>query len=280
MSNVIIIPPPRGMKPEDRAALASAVDLLEHTSLAARITNLVGRQINLAGLMIPERAKTVAARATTLALRAALRVAMRGVAKRRGPSALGRHKAMAMASGAAGGALGLAALPVELPVSTVVMLRAIADIARENGEDMQAPETGLACLEVFALGGRTTGDDHLQSSYFAARALLARTVTEAARYILERGAVDEAAPILVRLVSQIAGRFGLVVSQKIAAQAIPMIGALGGAALNYAFIDHFQAMARGHFTVRRLERLYGADPVREEYERLLAKDTTPKSAKA
>ena len=43
---------------------------------------------------------------------------------------------------------------------------------------------------------------------------------------------------------------------------------LGGAAVNYAFIEHFQEVARGHFTVRRLERSYGKTVVRTEYERL------------
>jgi EcsC family protein len=63
-------------------------------------------------------------------------------------------------------------------------------------------------------------------------------------------------------------------------QTIPVIGALGGAAINYAFIDHFQSIARGHFTVRRLERKYGKDIVFDAYERLrqdLGKDKTAPS---
>jgi hypothetical protein len=55
----------------------------------------------------------------------------------------------------------------------------------------------------------------------------------------------------------------VVVTQKLAAQAVPVIGALGGAAVNYAFIDHFQEVARAHFVVRKLERRYGKDIVRE-----------------
>ena len=43
-----------------------------------------------------------------------------------------------MASGAAGGAFGLATLPLELPVSTVIMLRSIADIAISEGEDLSS----------------------------------------------------------------------------------------------------------------------------------------------
>jgi hypothetical protein len=70
----------------------------------------------------------------------------------------------------------------------------------------------------------------------------------------------------VIFVTQVAARFGLVVSQKVAAQALPVVGALGGAAVNYAFIEHFQDVASGHFTVRRLERLYGKEKVRSEYD--------------
>jgi hypothetical protein len=78
----------------------------------------------------------------------------------------------------------------------------------------------------------------------------------------------EGAPVLVRLIARIASRFGVVVTQKQAAQAVPFIGAVGGAAVNYAFIDHFQEMARAHFVVRRLERRYGKDTVRAAFARL------------
>jgi hypothetical protein len=59
-----------------------------------------------------------------------------------------------------------------------------------------------------------------------------------------------------------------VVSEKVAAEAVPIVGAAGGAVINLLFIDHFQNMARGHFIVRRLERAYGAELVRAEYDRL------------
>jgi len=37
--------------------------------------------------------------------------------------------------------------------------------------------------------------------------------------------------------------------------------------VNTVFIGHYQDMARGHFIVRRLEKIYGADPVRAAYDR-------------
>ncbi len=149
------------------------------------------------------------------------------------------------------------------------MLRSIAEIARSEGENLSDPEAALSCVQVFALGGRT-GTGELEGGYFAVRGMLAKSVTEAARYIAERGIVEEGAPVLVRFLGQVASRFGVVVTQKLGAQAIPVIGALGGAAVNYAFIEHFQDVARGHFIVRRLERSYGKDLVRAEYERLRA----------
>jgi predicted transcriptional regulator len=60
----------------------------------------------------------------------------------------------------------------------------------------------------------------------------------------------------------------VVVTQKAAAQAVAVVGAVAGAAVNLAFIEHFQNVARGHFTIRRLERVYGIDTVRSEYDRI------------
>ncbi len=176
------------------------------------------------------------------------------------------HKALAAVTGAVGGAFGLATLAVELPVSTTLMLRSIAEIAREEGEDVETPEGALACVQVFALGGRP-GQNLSESGYFAVRAALAKTMAEAARYAGSKTLLDQGAPALMRFTAQIAARFGLVVSQKVAAQAVPVLGAVGGATVNTAFMNHFQTMARGHFTVRRLERAYGREPVREAYER-------------
>jgi hypothetical protein len=255
------------MAEEDLNALRAAAATLEHPGLAARLGNIAGKPIELAARALPEAASKAVAAATTQALHAALAVALRTMEKEpKAPSRL-LHKALAAASGAVGGGFGLAALPVELPISTIIMLRSIGDIARSEGEDLADPESALACLQVFALGTRDGEANAAESGYFAARGLLAKSVAEAARFIAERGVLAEGAPVLVRFIAQIASRFGVVVTQKLAAQALPVIGALGGAAMNYAFIDHFQEVARAHFVVRRLERRYGKDAVRAAYER-------------
>ncbi len=250
----------------DREALTRAVKSLEHPSLAARLTNLVGKPVELIGYALPSVASKAIASATSKGLEVALKVALRTLPRSQRTGSELFHRALATASGAAGGTFGLAALPVELPVSTVIMLRSIADIAQNEGEDLSDPESVLSCVEVFALGGRAGSADASESGYFAVRGMLAKTVTEAARFVAERGVIKEGAPILLKFVTQVAARFGLVVTQKVAAQALPVVGALGGAAVNYAFIEHFQEVARGHFTVRRLERLYGEDKIRTLYD--------------
>lgn len=256
------------LETEDEQALVEAVRLLEYTSLAARLSHVLGKQLTSATSLLPEKIRSMASKAASMALRSAMKMALRSLDQKPGASNTIYHKTMAVASGAAGGALGIAALPVELPVSTTIILRAIADIARSEGEDLKDPATAIACMEVFALGGKSQVDDEIDSSYFAARAFLAKSVTDATKFIASQGAASESAPVIVKLISQIAARFGVVVSQKVAAQAVPVLGAIAGASVNYAFVDHFQGLARGHFTVRRLERKYGADHIHLEYGRL------------
>ena len=252
----------------DLAALAVAVRRLENPSLAGRLAALAGKPVGLVQRALPTAASTAVAKVAKQALERSLVVALFSLRNRRLTGGRKPHSGLACTSGAIGGAFGLAALAVELPVSTTIMLRAIAAIAREEGEDLADSRTGLACLEVFALGGPPADEKGVEADYFAVRAMLARGLVEIADFALDKGTIREGAPFLVRFLAQIAPRFGVVVSQKIAAQAVAFLGALGGAAVNLAFIEHFQDVARGHFTVRRLERVYGAAKVRAEYDRL------------
>jgi hypothetical protein len=253
---------------DDRKALAAAVRRLEQPSLAGRLAVLTGRPVRYVQRALPAAASTAVARTAKRALERALEIALFSLRDTRLRGGRKLHSGLACTSGAIGGAFGLAALTVELPVSTTIMLRAIAAIAQQEGEDLADPRAGLACLEVFALGGPSTDDTGAETDYFTVRAMLARGLVEVADFAIDKGAIRKGAPLLVRFVIRIASRFGIVVSQKIAAQAVTVVGALGGAAINLAFAEHFQDVARGHFTVRRLERIYGADIVRREYDRL------------
>jgi hypothetical protein len=257
------------LRPEDLDALRQAKARLEHPGLAIKLTNALASPLEKGLAKLPSRWAKIVHAATRKAIEKALRFAVATV-RGRPPHRHSRriHKAAVMASGAAGGAFGLAALPIELPISTIIMLRSISEIARSEGEDLNSPETMMNCLQVFALGGRSDRDDAAESGYYAVRAALSKAVSDAVKYVSERGMTVKGAPILTRLITAIASRFGIVVSEEIAAMAIPAVGAVGGALVNTVFMDHFQSVAQGHFTVRRLERTYGADLVREEYRRL------------
>ncbi len=256
------------MTPEHIEQLRRAKQLLENPGLTAKITNAIGKPLAKGMGLLPAKWSELINDATKKSLQTALDAALMTL-DQSGQKASSDiwHKIAATATGAGGGAFGLPALLIELPVSTTIMLRSIADIARSEGEDIRLAESKIACVEVFALGGRTSRDDAAESGYLAVRAALAKAVSEAAEFIAERGLAKEGAPAIVRLISQIAARFGTNVSEKAAAQAVPAVGAVGGALINLAFINHFQDMARGHFTVRRLERIYGTEVVQSEYRK-------------
>ena len=212
----------------DREALAAAVRRLENPSLAGRLAAVAGKPVGLVQRALPATASAAVARLAKQALERALEVALFSLRNRSLGGGRILHSGLACTSGAIGGAFGLAALAVELPVSTTIMLRAIAAIAQEEGEDLTDPRTGLACLEVFALDGPTADETGMEADYFAVRAILARGLVEIAELGIDKGAVREGAPVFARFLTQIAARFGIVVSQKMAAQAVARVGAVGG----------------------------------------------------
>jgi hypothetical protein len=259
----------KAMSPKDSAALARAFELLEHPGFFIRVVDIVGMPVEYGLKKLPQKAQKVINTATVGSLKAGLKVAVTTLdPKHHGSSSNWFHGTLVAATGAAGGFFGLMGLPIELPISTGVMLRSIADIARSEGEDLNEVQARLACLEVFALGGSSPHDDAAETSYYLVRTALARALSEAAEFIVEKGIVEEGAPAIVRLLASIASRFEIQVSEKVTLEMIPIIGAAGGAIINLCFINHFQDMARGHFTVRRLERKYGDKLVKLKYNRL------------
>lgn len=246
--------------------LKKAKALLENPGVAVKITNLIGIPIERGFDFLPENWHKKIGEVTRTALSKAIHAAVFTMKDVPGEEASnGLHKIAVAITGGLGGFFGIAALALELPISTTLMLRSIADIARNEGETISAIESKIACIEVFALGGLSKSDDAFESGYFAIRAALAGSVQKAAASMTGKGLAEEGAPALVRLIIQIANRFSIQVSEKAAAQAIPAIGAAGGALINALFIDHFQDMARGHFIVRRLERKYGKEIIKAKY---------------
>lgn len=260
------------LSPRDLAELARAKETLETPSLAMRLADRLGAPVDALVRRLPDQARQLLSRGTQAALEASLDVALRTLApgsEGGGPAADWLHRTAVVVTGALGGAAGLAGLVVELPLSTTLMLRSIADHARAQGEDLSLVAGRLECLAVFAYGSRSPSDDGAESAYFALRAALGRAVAQATEYVAARQAAgataQRTAPALVQLLGRIAQRFGVAVADKAAAQLVPVIGAAGGAAVNALFIDHYQATARAHFAVRRLVRVYGEEEVRRAY---------------
>lgn len=239
------------------------VALGDRSGIAARAANVLGAAAGMAGRAAlgvfggwglraaaalpgtPELLRAVAERALLAAYDAAiLRLPPPG-APRTGPAAALGGVA---ASGAAGGALGLAGFAPDAAVFTLALMRRIARVAAEEGEDLSTDEARRACLQVFAL---RSGQDALAGGQADAGGDAGYFQT---RLLLQGGTV-------ARLVVEVAGRYGLQLGQKLAAGAVPVAGAVAGAAVNAAFMAQYDSLARAHFTVRRLERTYGAQAV-------------------
>jgi hypothetical protein len=259
---------PLVLPPADHAALKRAVKTLETPNLAARIADIAGVPVNRVLAFLPKAVNRQLSGMVRSAVMKGLDVAVDTLDEKQPASpATGFSSLLAGLAGGVSGMFGLGALAIELPLTTTFMLRAIAEIARHEGEDLSRLEARLACLEVFAYGSKRT-DETIDVGYFAARTLISKYTNEVAAYIMERGAVDASVPVVSNLVSEIVSRFGLVVSDKVAAGAVPIIGAAFGATINVIFMDHFQSIAKGHFALRRLERTYGRAGIRQHYSSL------------
>jgi hypothetical protein len=271
--------PCSGFSDSDFEKLRTSVDLLDNRSFATKLTSALGgvieRGVELLPSPVHDGLTKIVAGSLSTALSGALLTMDRD---KEGDSWDWFHKAIVTATGAAGGAAGLAGAAVELPISTAIMLRSIADIARSHGEDLRSNEVRLSCLQVFALGSPSPADDGAETGYWFVRAALSEAVKDAMRYASSQGAASASAPWFVVAIHKVAERFGFAVSQKLAAQAVPVLGGIMGAVVNYAFIDHFQDTGRGHFTVRSLERQYGHESVRTCFERIRA-DKESKSSR-
>ncbi len=254
---------------EDRKELQAAKNLLENPGVAAKLTNFIGTPIEKGLGLLPGNWSKNIGGLTQAALLKASEAAIFTLKNIPGEASSNIwHKLGVALSGGVGGFFGIASIAAELPISTSIMLRSIADVARGQGESITSTETKLACLEVFALGGNSKSVDGTESGYYAVRATLAKSIADASEFLAKKTMAKEGSPVLVRFVAKVAERFGIQVTQKAAAQAVPAIGAAGGAIINTVFIDHFQDMARGHFIVRKLERKHGKELVGRLYAEL------------
>ncbi|RMF19343.1 MAG: hypothetical protein D6761_00640 [Candidatus Dadabacteria bacterium] len=123
-------------------------------------------------------------------------------------------------------------------------------------------------MSIFAWGGPAPDDDATETSWIATRQLLAGSIHRATRHLVEHGLAARGAPALARFVSIVATRFSATAAEKLALQMVPVIGAVTGASINTIFVRYYQQTADAHFSIRRLERIYGEAAVQDELRRL------------
>lgn len=275
--------------PKDLAALKAAVALLESDSLTMQIAGVVGKPIEWAIDKLPKGASDKIQKAVHAALSKSVDAALLTMSDMEAEEASNKtHVGLAAISGAVGGFFGLPGTLLELPVSTTIMMRSVADIARSEGFNVSDPLTKAECIQVFAMGGPSEDDDAAESAYYGMRNAMVAVANEVGKGLAEVAAREAAAAaaaataslgfngtaniapkevgsLLVRLIEAVAGRFGVQVTEKMAAQSVPVVGAVSGATINSLFINHFQDMAKGHFTVLRLEQKYGEKLVQAQY---------------
>lgn len=154
--------------------------------------------------------------------------------------------AAALVTGAAGGAGGLMTSVAELPVTVTLFFNTIRAVAREAGFDPDTDAVRAECLNVFGAGSPLAEDDGVNTSFLTARLTLTGVAVQS-------------------LITAIAPRLAVVLGQKLAAQAVPVIGAVSGAALNAAFLSYYRDVARVRFALLRLAEAHGAKIVQDEF---------------
>ncbi|SAI39028.1 EcsC protein family [Bordetella ansorpii] len=260
----------------DYRDLERAVSLLVSPTLTARITSMVGKPLERLLEYVPAGLEKNLNRLVEGALSKAADAALWSLDNKPRAASPWLNKAYAAASGGVGGFFGFTGLAVELPVSTTILMRAVADVARSEGFDLSELDTKRACIEVFALGGETEQDDQAETTYYAMRLFTTESVGFIAKELAAMASKEatgkmtssQAGAWLALVIKKVASRFGIAITEKAAAQAVPLIGAAGGAAINVMFTGFYQDMARGHFIVKRLEKQYGFEVVKQEFENI------------
>ena len=208
-------------------------------NLGIQVLNMVGEQAETLLDRLPAGTRQRLGEATERALHGAMQAAhrSRGVLTET-PGWWSR--ALSTAMGGMGGMGGLPTALAELPVTTTVLLRAIQDVAVDHGFDPAEPGVQYDCVQVFAAAGPLDHDDGSDLAFLTTRV----AVTGAA---------------VQGLIARVAPRLAAVLSQKLAAQTVPVLGAAAGAATNYIYTSYYQQMAHIHFGLRRLAIDAGRD---------------------
>jgi hypothetical protein len=228
MDDVVLVEPVRLDAEIERLAKRYAAA----GGLGIDVLNALGLQADSLTQRLPDPVQARLREVTTDALTQALNLAhkSRGVVP---DQADWLNKAMSIALGASGGLGGLPTALAEIPVTTMLLLRVIEGVAAENGFDPGEENVRFDCLQVFCSAGPLAEDDGSDFAFLSARMALSGTAVQA-------------------IIARVAPRLAAVMGQKLAAQAVPVLGAAAGGAVNYAYTRYYTEMAHVHFTLRRL----------------------------
>ena len=272
---------------QDLQAIMKAKTGMENLSWSIKGVNKLGNTLESGSRFVPKKVLTLIQKSTEKILNGILKANLVTISKSKEfkkPSNK-TYKVIVTGSGAAGGffgsttGIGTAIFVAEMTLTTKFLMRTILDIARSQGEDIYSLEGQLQCLEVFALGGQSSDDDGVETSYYVTRAALSSTLKNVTasgiKSAIKAGANSVSvmgSNAVTKFIAKIAARLSVLVTEKFVAQAVPFVGAAGGGTINLIFINHFQKMATAHFTLRRLERKYGEQLVKTTYESIKLKN--------
>lgn len=143
------------------------------------------------------------------------------------------NTAVTTAMGAAGGLGGVSTALMELPATTTMLLRSIQGAAASEGFNPAERGVQFDCVQVLSAAGPLSFDDGADLGFFSVRLTLT-------------------GPAMQRLIATVVPKLSVVLGQKLAAQSVPLLGALAGGSANYVYTRYYQQVARVHFGLRRL----------------------------
>jgi len=268
--------------------IEEAAGFLEKPSALVNATDWLGKPLDKLQNYLPQNLEQMVKQAVQRALKTALQVAVQSLPQHKNrtiswPSVLDttrrsawKHTAAVTTTGAISGALGSAAMMIELPLTTSLILRSIASTAQQWGHDLSKAEVQMQCLYVFTMGSpKTSRDDEIDSAYISARLAYHGLIRELAGFIsshslkevflaLEKGTL----PALVKFASLLLPSLERTIVRSILSKGVPILSAVGSAALNAGFCQYFTKAARYHFGLMHLESLHSRDLVHAHYHRV------------
>lgn len=225
-----------------------------------KLVNMAAGKLESGLTALPASAQAQINDVTKLALRTSYEAAAKTIPPVGASGVIGRtlgklsgevaHKTAAIATGAVGGIGGVGTTMVEIPVTVSLIFRSVQNIAAEYGEDPTSLDVKLECIKVFGNGAISDDADDMDVGFIGAKIGLTGGAAE-------------------KLIAAVAPKFAAMMSNKLAAQMVPVLGAVTGAGINYTFINYYQQMAHIRFGLRKIARNSKPELVYEQFRTVI-----------